>query len=167
MKLTNDYTIPFTGLTIGKHAFEFQLGKAFFEQFEYSEISEGDVFIDVILEKQSSMMILDFEFEGVIETICDRCQESVEIELEGEFRLIVKFGDYTDTNNDEILILGPNEVEVDFTQYFYEYSHLALPSKRVHDSLEECNQDVIAILKNLKSESGDDVDPRWGALKDI
>ena len=167
MKLANDYKIPLTGLKIGKHAYEFQLGKAFFEQFEYSEISEGDIFIDVILEKQSSMMILNFEFEGVIETVCDRCQEAVEVELEGDFRLIVKFGNYTDTSDDEMLVLGPNEIEVDLTQYFYEYSHLALPSKRAHDSLEECNQDVIEILKTLKSESEDDIDPRWGALKDI
>ena len=167
MNLANDYTIPFTGLKIGKHAYEFQLGKTFFEQFEYSEISECDIFIDIILEKQSNMLILDFEFEGVIETICDRCQESVEIELEGKFRLIVKFSDFTDVTDDEILVLGPNEVDVDLKQYFYEYSHLSLPHKRVHDSLEECNEDVISILQSLKPDSEDDIDPRWGALKDL
>jgi uncharacterized protein len=169
VKLTSDYTIPFTGLKIGKHTYEYKLGKAFFEQFEYSEISEGDVYVDIVLEKQMNMMILNFEFEGVIETTCDRCQESVEVGFASEYKLIVKFGDFTETENDEIVVLGPSEIDIDLTHYLYEYSHLALPSKRAHESIDECNQDVIAILKTLNygSDDDEDIDPRWAALKEI
>ena len=168
MKRHKDYTIPYTGLKIGRHEFEFKLGNSFFEQFEYSEIGDCDIFIDVTLEKQATMLVLDFDIEGVIVTLCDRCQEPIEVEIEATEQLIVKFGDYTGSIEDEILVHGPGEHELNLAPYFYEYAHLAMPPKRVHDSMDQCNQDVIAYLSGTDDDGDDDdVDPRWEKLKDL
>ena len=35
MKVTNEFLIPFIGLKLGKHQFEFQIKKKFFDSFDY------------------------------------------------------------------------------------------------------------------------------------
>ena len=42
---------------------------------------------------------------------------------------------------------------------------LAIPNKRVHESEEDCNQDVLDELDDYESE--EETDPRWDALKNL
>ena len=166
MKKTGDYSIQFTGLKLGNHQFRFELGETFFEHFEFSEINKSKVEIEVDLQKKNNMLVLDFRIDGKAEVLCDRCQEDVEIELSHEDRLFVKFGDQTSDTDGEILVLGPQEFEVDLTQFLYEFSHLALPAKRVHKTMNACNEDIIQILDEMMEiEEEKKTDPRWDALK--
>ncbi len=66
------YQIPFLGLKTGFHDFEFELDNAFFAAFEHSEIQSGDLKANLTLEKQSTMLVLDFQVEGVVEGVCDQ-----------------------------------------------------------------------------------------------
>ncbi len=50
MKDLKEFTIPFVGLKLGKHQFNFEL-KAFFEHFEYDEFNDAAINLDVLLEK--------------------------------------------------------------------------------------------------------------------
>lgn len=166
LKKTGDYSVQFTGLKLGIHEFTFELNETFFEHFEYSEISKSQIEILVSLKKQNNLIVLDFEIRGTAEVLCDRCQENVEIDLSHEDRLFVKFGEQTSSAEGEFLVLGPNEFEIDFTQYLYEYSHLALPAKRVHKTMNACNKDVIQILEEMRViDDEKKTDPRWDALK--
>jgi hypothetical protein len=38
MNKTKQYLIPFVGLKLGKHHFEYQISNAFFEIFDYDEL---------------------------------------------------------------------------------------------------------------------------------
>lgn len=166
MRTKGDYSVQFTGLKEGMHELRFELSEKFFEHFEYSEISKCEVIVDINLEKQSTMLIFDFVVQGKAEVLCDRCQEDVSIDLEHEDRLFVKFGEQTSTTENEILVLGPQEFEVDLSQYLYEFSHLALPAKRIHKTMGACNKDVIQILEEMmEHEEEKKSDPRWDALK--
>lgn len=53
MKVTNEFLIPFIGLKLGKHPFEFQINQAFFEKFEYHEYENCAIQVNVILEKKA------------------------------------------------------------------------------------------------------------------
>ncbi len=167
------YRIPFIGLKTGVHSFEFELDDTFFASFEHSEIARGNVQVRLSLEKQSSMMVLDFELDGEVEGSCDRCGDPMDVEVMHEDRLIVKFGDETGDPDDEILVFGPAEHILELQQYLYEYAHLGLPARMAHESEEECNQEAIARLKALEigdddsNDDDDDVDPRWEALKKL
>ena len=44
MKPLKEFTIPFVGLKVGKHHFDYEIDKTFFEHFEYED------FNDVILK---------------------------------------------------------------------------------------------------------------------
>lgn len=165
MKANNEYQIPYLGLKLGKHQFEFTLTDSFFEQFELSEIHHAHMEIDVTLEKQSSMMVLDIAMSGDVQTTCDRCNDDLVVPVDIEERLIVKFGDETGSTDDDILIHGPSEHAIDLSQYFYEYAHLALPPRQIHETEAECNQESLRALEKYRAEVN--TGTQWAALKNL
>lgn len=165
MKALREYLIPFLGLKQGLHEYRFQLTKTFFDAFEYSEISQSEIDVEVFLEKQSTLMVLDFHLKGNVELLCDRCGDAYFQPISSREKLIVKFGDETGSTDDEILVLGPAENTVDVSQYLYEYAHLALPARHVHPTEEECNQEVLLAFKKYSVEN--DNRDEWAALKNL
>jgi uncharacterized metal-binding protein YceD (DUF177 family) len=160
-----EYNLPFLGLKIGNHEYDFTLTKAFFEAFEYSEIEESNIAVTLKLEKQASMMILDFHLSGTVNVPCDRCGDQIAHPLVATYRLIVKFGQETGSTDDEVYILGPAEHEIDVSQFLYEYAHLSIPQKRAHARIEECNQEVLKALEKYRVEES--ADANWIALKNM
>jgi uncharacterized protein len=161
----DEYRVPFTGLKDGHHEFAFHLGKQFFEAFEYSEIENAEISVDVDLEKSANMLVFNSYLHGEVGVDCDRCGDPVAQEIEDEFRLVVKFGEQTGASDEDVLVLGPQEFEVDLAHYFYEYAHLTLPARHVHSELSECNQDVILKLEEMRVI--EDSETNWIAIKDM
>lgn len=167
MKYLKNYVVPFSGLKIGKHHFEFELGPKFFACFEKSNIQEGKINADVVLDKQASMLIFNFSLNGVVKTLCDRCNAPMEINESGEFRLIVKFSNEEESISEEIVHIPEAEVEFDLSQYLYEFAHLLLPRKKVHEE-GDCDAEMIELLEKMTHKNNkDDIDPRWEALKKL
>jgi len=52
MKQLSEYLIPFVGLKLGKHQFEYQIDNAFFENFDYDEFESSSIKVNVVLEKK-------------------------------------------------------------------------------------------------------------------
>jgi uncharacterized protein len=163
------YIISFSGLSIGQHEYEYQLKDAFFEKLDYSELKKADVRIDVRLNKQSSILILDFVVRGHACVPCDRCADELNVQLKGEYRLFVKLGGASDVDQDEdVLTLSANEGELDIEHILYEYTLLSLPAKRVHAKLSDCNAETINKLKEIEASAGEkSTDPRWDLLKNL
>jgi uncharacterized metal-binding protein YceD (DUF177 family) len=162
---TKEYTIPFLGLKLGKHDFDLRVKDDFFGRFDYSEIHEADITVHVELEKKETLLSLHFTLDGKVRVLCDRCGDEIDQPIHSEERLVVKLGDETGTTDDEVLVLGPAEHEVDLSQYLYEFAHLALPVKHTHPVLSDCNQRVLKELETLRVEH--DADARWEALKNL
>ncbi len=165
MKPLKDYYIPFLGLKQGKHEFEFHLTDKFFEVFELSEIGRADIMVKMELEKQSTMMIATFDLNGAVQVVCDHCGDDMEMPIEGQHKLIIKYGDETNDTDDEVLILGPSEYELNISHYLYEYTHLALPAKHEHAREEDCNQEVIKVLEKHKVDTTSNT--QWAELKNL
>ena len=49
-----EYLIPFSGLKIGKHQFDYQLYNTFFKDFDYDEFNDASIKVVVVLEKKST-----------------------------------------------------------------------------------------------------------------
>ncbi|MCC6690716.1 MAG: DUF177 domain-containing protein [Bacteroidia bacterium] len=165
------YIISFSGLSAGKHEYEYNITDTFFEAIEYSEIKKGDVRIDVRLNKQSAMLIFDFIVRGEVTLSCDRCGDDCRLKIKGEYQQFVKTGGGNYNNEEDggdMLILPSNEGEIDIEHFLYEYAILSLPAKRVHDTLADCNKEVIKKLKEIEvPEQYQTNDPRWDKLKQI
>ncbi|MFK7757089.1 MAG: DUF177 domain-containing protein [Flavobacteriales bacterium] len=168
MSQRESYKIPFIGLKNGIHEYEFTVDETFFSQFDESLVNKAKVKFSIQLDKLTNQINLDLVLYGQVETMCDRCGGELLSELEGEFMLVVKFGDETSDLIDDIITLGPSEHYIALDQLFYEYVHLCLPQRNVHETEEECNPEAIAALKEYQlKEKEEQIDPRWSKLKNL
>ena len=120
-------------------------------------------------------MILHFNISGEMKLGCDVCLADYPYDVEIDERQIAKFTNNADLEEDteEIIALTKNENEINVATLIYEYITLAVPYiNRCDDegNTEWCDQEMIEKLKQLSgssNEEGENVDPRWEALKNI
>lgn len=175
MKSTNEYLIPFVGLKLGKHQFEFKIDKKFFDEFSFDEFESCDIKVNVVLEKKSTMLELGFKHAGTVNVPCDLTGEQFDLPIKGKIKLVVQFGDEFNNDNDELLILPHGEHQIDLSQYIYEMIVLSIPQKRVHpgvkdgtlqtEALKKLNELQVKEVKEDKKE--EEIDPRWDKLKQL
>lgn len=175
----SEYVIRFSGLKEGNHQFNFEIGKTFFEQLDYSEVQNGRLTVNVDFEKKATMLIVNFDIDGQVELMCDKCTDDFNLPIAGQEELIYKFGE-GESNDEKILIIPEHEIEIDLSHPIYELTSIVIPSKRVHPE-GECNQEMLEAMDNylmveedeieISEDSIEDeetsVDPRWAALKKL
>ena len=176
MNRTKEFLIPFAGLKLGKHHFEYQISNAFFENFEYDEFQNSDIKVAVVLDKKSNMLELSFKHKGTVNVPCDLTGEDFDLPIKGKMKLIVRFGEEFNNDNEELLILPFGEFEIDIIQYIYEMIALSVPLKRVHPGVKDGSLKTEALdkLKELqvkeeveKEDKEENIDPRWDKLKQL
>ena len=171
MNEMNMFIIPFIGLKEGKHQFEYQIDKKFFEAFQYDEFNDVDVKVELSFVKKATMLELEFQFNGNVTVSCDISNELFNQPISDKFKLIVKFGDEYNDERDDILVIPHTEFQINIAQYIYESIILSVPSKRVHPNVinGSLKSEVIEKLKELeiKEIKIENIDPRWDKLKDL
>ncbi|WP_374166646.1 DUF177 domain-containing protein [Arcticibacter sp. MXS-1] len=177
MKSLQEYRISYTGLKTGKHQYDFDIDERFFNEFEYSLVKTGELKVNLELDKQETMIILQFEIKGEIFLNCDVCLSDFPIAVDVKERQIAKFSEdeHLEDDTDEIMVLGKNEHEIDVAPLIYEYINLAVPY--FHRCEEPgktrwCDGEMLEKLNKLSGQTEeeqqqDNADPRWEALKKI
>ncbi|MEY4432184.1 MAG: hypothetical protein RLZZ44_314 [Bacteroidota bacterium] len=176
MKKTKEYLIPFVGLKLGKHHFEYQIDNTFFDLFDYDEFQHSDVKVKVVLEKKSNMLEISFKHEGIVNVPCDVTGEDFDLPIKSKMKLIVRFGEEFNNDNEELLILPFGEFEVDIAQYMYEMIVLSVPLRRVHPGVKDGTLESEALIKlkeltvketKKENKQEENIDPRWDKLKQL
>ena len=175
MMKQKEFIIPFSGLKQGKHEFKFVINNEFFESFEYDEFNNANLNLLVILNKTSTMMELDFNASGFVNVNCDTTNEAYDQSVDSDLRLLVKFGEEFNNEDDEILVLPHGDHEMNIAQYVYEMLVLAVPLKRVHPGIADgtLKSEALDTLDELQPkevrerESEEENDPRWDELKKL
>ena len=176
MNYLQHYRIPYTGLSLDRHVFEYEIDKRFFDEFEYSIVKDGKLKAIITLDKQETMMIVTFDIEGFIDLNCDICLSSFPAETNIKERLIIKFFGDEDLSDDteEILVLSKKDFELDIAPLIYEYINLAAPfNNRCDDpgNTPSCDMEMINKINDLsvnnKENEPQGIDPRWEILNKI
>lgn len=175
MKGLREFEIPYVGLKVGIHKFEYDIDGKFFKHFEESLIKECKAHVTLEFEKKETFFILRFFVDGTVNVECDRCLEPFDKSIFGDFTTYVKFSeDPNASSDDEVLYIPRDQSVIDVSQLVYEYINLCLPMQLVHPKKENgeegCNPEVVKYLKGdkkAKSEKNEEPDPRWAALKNI
>jgi uncharacterized metal-binding protein YceD (DUF177 family) len=174
MNHLSQYTLPFSGLSEGKHRFDFNINDRFFAEFENSEVEKGELEIQIELEKRSTYLSLSFTIDGVVELVCDRCLENFIFPVKSNRKLLVKFSEKQVEDEAELVYLHPTAFEVEVAQFIYEFVILSLPIRRVHPDGENgenlCDPVMIKKLEELRYHSNtldEPDDPRWNELRKI
>ncbi|MDF1548753.1 MAG: DUF177 domain-containing protein [Bacteroidales bacterium] len=175
MSRLSQYDIHFSGLKPGKHEFEYEINKDFFSFFENEDIVDADISVLVNFEKNERYLALEFDLQGVVKTICDRCLENIELEIDYTPGLYVNFGDETSdlTDIDDTMVLSRSADKIELAKHLYDYICLNLPIQKVHPEDENgestCNQEMIKKIEQyqLGNVESEETDPRWDKLKNL
>ena len=166
-----NYIVPFVGLSVGKHEYNFEIGEKFFENIDYSEVTKAAIAVDLVLHKQAAMLMLEFHIHGTVNVMCDRCADYFDLPIDSKQQLIMKIGGEYDKDSDEIVAISNTEYEIDLAPYLYEYIILALPYRRIHPDNEQgessCDKEVIKKLEEISIQNKKVIDPRWESLKNF
>ncbi|MFT5761403.1 MAG: uncharacterized metal-binding protein YceD (DUF177 family) [Polaribacter sp.] len=172
MKDLKQFNIQYIGLKEESHLFEYQIGKSFFDAYNFDEYFDANINVAITLDKKSSLLNLSFKAQGTINVACDVSGEIFDQEIETELQLIVKFGEEYNDENEEILILPYSEFQLNVAQYIYEMVVLSVPSKRVHPKVLDGSMESEALkrleeLRVKEQKPTKIVDPRWDKLKNL
>ena len=175
MKALKAYNIPFTGLKVGEHHFDYQIDNTFFKNFDYNEFNDVSVKVNLKFLKKTTLLELYFSAEGDVNVNCDLTNEPYNQAISDVFKLVVKFGEAYNDENEDILIVPHGEYEINIAQYVYELIILAVPAKRVHPGIEDgtLKSEILSKLEELSPKMSDDsrtseeIDPRWNNLKKL
>ena len=162
--------------------YQYQLDNEFFLDLDAPEVQKGQVNVTLKIRKTSGVYQLDFQTEGKVIVICDRCLDEMEQPIETEDRLKVKLGsEYSEV--DDMVVVPEEEGYINVAWFIYEFIALSIPMKHVH-APGKCNKDMVSKLSKHLRVSGDDeddddfleedssnepqtIDPRWNELKKI
>lgn len=166
MDYLKNFAIPFRGLKLGDHHFEYVIGEKFFDCIEYSEIKKGNVSVEIEMNKQDRMLIFEFSINGTVEVVCDRCLSLFDFHVSGNETFYVKIGEEWLEESDDVLIIPESEHEFNISQLIYEYIMLMLPIQRIHPDDENGNStcDPEMLDKLGAQPKPQESDPRWDAL---
>ncbi|MEA4918047.1 hypothetical protein SDC9_110205 [bioreactor metagenome] len=180
------YKISLKNLSEGVHTFEYDLDRKFFDAIDGDEVRKGNVKVTVKVRKTSSTFEFNFDLKGIVQVPCTRCLDDMNLDVDTQNRLIVKFGKEYSEESDEIVIIPEEEGEINIAWFLYEFIALTIPIKHVHPA-GECNRVVSSKLRKHRAVSTDDTDdddgeipdddfsddesqdndPRWDALKGL
>lgn len=168
----------------------YHLDKEFFSGFEGSIVTDGDIEVNITVNSLSyGHFGLLIEVDGDIILPCDRCLDDLEVYIESEDELKVRYGidirigdeiiSSSEVSDEYDFTLPEGDTTLDLSEVIFELVELAIPLQYIHPE-GECNQDMELILQEHlavlpgeedggpeSSEDDQDTDPRWDALKGI
>ena len=176
MKGLEKYNIDIFKLNNGKHEYDFEVGDAFFEEFENSLVDEGKVNVHLCLDKRETFIEAVFKFSGSVVLTCDRSLELFDFPLQEKGKLIFKYGDEEMEVDDEISIITKSTQRINIAQYIYDTICLSIPYKKLHPRFadEDDDSEGSLIYRDEAPKDADDtaqenetIDPRWEILKNL
>lgn len=174
MNILSKYNIVFKGLKTGLHEFNFHVEKDLFDYLGKENINDCNISVKVVLEKQESLIILTFDINGTVNIQCDRCLDYYNQPVKSKNKLFVKYGEKgneEDEENEEIIILHPEESEINVGKLIHDFIILSIPLKRIHPDDENgnslCNKEMIKRINELSVSREEKTDERWTELKKL
>lgn len=166
-----EFLIPFVGLKLGKHRFDYQINNKFFQEFDYHQFEDATITVELVFEKKATLLELSFKHQGSVNVPCDVTGEQFDLPIKGKLNLVVQFGEEYNDDNEELLVLPHGEYQVNVAQYIYEMIVLSVPLKRIHPGVKDGSVDVSNYERYITceqpKEQKEEVDPRWAKLKDL
>jgi uncharacterized metal-binding protein YceD (DUF177 family) len=179
MKSLKEFDVELFRLSDGKQSFDYELDDKFFALLEGSILEKGNLKAKVVLNKSERLILAEFDIKGTIELTCDRSLEPYDYAIESNQNLVFKFGEEFAELSEDVIMIPRDLQKLSLAQYLYEFIGLSVPMKKLHpkfqqeEESEDDEQETKLIYtseeekKNNSGKEGEDIDPRWNALKDL
>ena len=164
------YQIDFKGLQEKETNLEYDLNDSFFAALDGAQLEHGALHVSVSIRKAAGLFELLFHTEGDVTVSCDLCLDDMQQPISADNRLLVKLGEETNTEDDELITVSEDSGVLDLSWFIYEFIMLAIPIKHVH-APGKCNHVMTEKLEELSaarsSDEAKEIDPRWSALANL
>ena len=146
-----NYIIPLNGLDREWKKFPWHVGKEFFTDFGNSEIRDCDVQVEAEAAKWGSRIDIDCHMGGSVVTVCDRCLGDLEMAIDTDLHLAVRFGNEPESSPEEedgreVVYVGMDSDSIEMDQIIYDYICLSVPLHKVHED-GGCDPEVLKFIK--------------------
>jgi uncharacterized metal-binding protein YceD (DUF177 family) len=174
MNSRREFDIAFVGLKTGIHEFSYEISDKFFETYQQQDFRNCEASVSLFLDKKNGFMLLKFEIDGHLEVICDRCGNTLPLELWDEFHILVKLVDNPETMNNQeedpdVYYISRSESHLSVADWIYEFINLSIPVQRtcMEKNMDGpyCNQEALDILKKLNLEENKPENQLWKGLE--
>ena len=161
--------IPVLHLEDGVHHFEgrIQKGKLHFYR---DEIYPTDIKIKVDLNKSGKNITCSIQMLTKTHHICDRCLSEYEKDFNEKFEILLNLGEEElNIENDDIIIVSPEQKDVDLLPMIQENLILSIPMKLICkiDCKGICAGCGVDLNKENCQCKNQPKDPRWEKLSDL
>ena len=167
------FRIPVASLKADSARYNWELGPDFFRLFDDEHEGErGHFSVEMNLERAGTIITLEFQIRGIVQTSCDRCLAPIDLPIEGYYELIVKFGDPAQTT-DEVVFIDLEASGLNVGQHIYDFVLLSIPiSRRIPgcESMDSppCDMTVLNYLSKKENDPGTDSnDSPWEDLRKV
>lgn len=149
------YKVQLAQLPDGHFEQDFVCDTEFFKNMEHPSIHNADVKVHLDLEKRHDVYDCTFHCKGTVQVPCDRCLDLMDIDIDTEYHIMVKYGETFNDESDDILEIPFSNPYLNVAYMLYDTIVLGIPMRCVHP-LGKCNRAMAAALNKHKAHGGDD-----------
>lgn len=173
MNQRREFEIAFVGLKPGIHVYEYRIEDKFFVPYGPQDFQNCAANVKLTLDKNNGFMQLKFDIDGTVNTLCDRCGNSLPMQLWDEFNILVKMVDEPGTMNDQeedpdVYYISRGESHLYLADWIYEFVNLSIPLQKMCSQEEmwgpKCNIEVLEKLKKMEEDTRKDSNPVFKGL---
>lgn len=148
----------------GEFSEQFVLDSEFLAQENPFELLGGELTVFVEGVRTEDKFQMTFIVEGMVDTICDRCNTPFSLEVGNEFPLSVELINAEgQQDGDEEILISRNEPILNLDDLLFEFAVLSLPMRKAHEE-GGCLEEVEDFYRSQNQEKED---PRWSVLKQL
>ena len=165
MSQRREYEIAFVGLKPGMHVYEYRVDDKFFVPYGEQDFENCVANIKLSLEKNTGFMQLKFDVDGNADVICDKCGNTLPMQLWDEFNIIVKMVDEPEAMNEQeedpdVYYIARGESHLHLADWIFEFVNLSIPLQKMCKEEEmggpKCNTEVLEKLRKMEEEATKD-----------
>ncbi len=173
MSQHREFEIAFVGLKPGVHVYEYRIEDKFFVPYGKQDFENCIANIKLSLEKNNGFMQLKFDIDGTVNTACDRCGNTLPMQLWDEFNIIVKMVDDPEIMNEQeedpdVYYISRGESHLHLADWIFEFINLSIPLQKMCSKEEmggpKCNLEVLEKLKKMEEQTLKDSNPVFKGL---
>lgn len=174
MSYRREFDIAFVGLKPGVHEYNYEIKDKFFEAYQQQDFSNIEATVKLSLDKKSGFMLLKFEIGGKLDVVCDRCGNSLPMNLWDEFNIVVKLVENPEEMNEQeedpdVYYISRTESHLHVADWIYEFINLSIPMQKMCSEKEmggpNCNKEVLEMLKKMEGENNQSPNSIWKDLE--
>lgn len=177
------FKLKLKALPFDTQVFNYHLDGDFFNSVEQTEVRSSSVDVTLsVTRKDENTYVVTLDCTGWLVTVCDRCLDDLKLQVDTSYTLTVRQeGDELDDSADDVLLLPEAWGEWDTSMLIRDTVLLTIPIMHTHDPgacdplmMERLNQHSIDRAPDQQpnpldddDSTGDNIDPRWEALRKL